>query len=82
MREERNLHPGRPWSWRKTLKASEKSAAARLSRAKQKGCYTDHQHHCLRTPQPEILRQRLGAETQASEVSSRKRTRVGCGEAA
>ena len=31
-----------------------------------------------RTPQPEMLGQGMCAETQPLEVSSRKRTRVGC----
>ena len=30
------------------------------------------------TPQPKKLRQRLGTEAQASEVSPEERTRVGC----
>ena len=34
------------------------------------------------TPQPETLGQGLGTETQAPEVSSRERTRVGCVETA
>ena len=56
----------------------EKSVAAGLRRSKQKKSYTDHWYHCPQTPQPETVRWGLGAETQASEVSSRERTRVGC----
>ena len=78
MKEERNSHPGRPWSWRGNLKASEKSSAARLRRAKQKESHRDHHYQHPWTTQPETLRRGLGAETQASEVSSKERTRVGC----
>ena len=55
----------------------EKSTAARPRRAKQREA-----HRPLvppaGSPQPETLQQGLGAETQASEVSSREGTRVGC----
>ena len=67
---------------RGNLKASEKSTAAGLKRAKQKESHTNHQYHCPWTPQPEMLRWRLDAETQATEVSSGERTRVGCVETA
>ena len=55
----------------------EKSTAARLRRTKQTAIRTIGTTAPL-TLQPEILRQQLGLETQASEVSYRERTRVGC----
>ena len=82
MKEEKNLHPGRPWSWRGNLKALEKSAAAKLRRTKHKESHTDCWYHYPQTPQPETLRQALSTDTQASEVSSRERTRAGCVERA
>ena len=77
MKEEKNPHPGRPRPQRENLKASEKSPEVGLSRAKQKESHTDHWYHHPQTPQPEALRLALGTETQALEVSSRDRTRVG-----
>ena len=84
MIKERNLHPGRLINcWgeqlrQRDLKASEKSAAVGLRRAKQSERCTDHQYHYPQTPQPEMIRQQLGAETQAPGVSSMERTRVAC----
>ena len=72
MKEERNPHPGRPWSWWGTIKASEKRATAGLRKAKQKDTYTDYPYHCPQAPQPETLLLGVGAETQVSEVSSGK----------
>ena len=70
------------WSQRGKLKASEKSAAARLRMPKQRKSCTNH-HYCRPwTPQPEMLRQRLGTETQAPEDNSGKGTGVGCVETA
>ena len=56
----------------------EKRAGAGLRRAKQRQSHRDHQYHCPRIPQPEMLRHRLGTQTQAPEVSFRERTTVGC----
>ena len=50
MKEEMNLHPWRPWFQRGELRASEKSAAVKLKRAKQKESHTEHRYHCSRTP--------------------------------
>ena len=75
MKEEGNPQPGKPNRegdqprWR-DLQASEKSSAAGLRRAEQSESHTDHWNHCPKTAQPETLRQKLGAETQAPEVSS------------
>ena len=54
----------------------EKSAAARLRRAKQRELHRPSVP-LPGTPQPEMLRRGLGAKTQASEVSFGERTRVG-----
>lgn len=88
MKEERNPHPGKPLTgqgdqlrWR-DFKVSEKSAATGMKRAKPSESHTDHWYHCPWTPQPETLRWGLDAETQALEISSRERTRVGCVETA
>ena len=64
------------------LKVVEKSAQDGLRRTKQSESHTDHLHHHPWTPLPEMLRSRLGTETQAPEVSSREGTRVGCVETA
>ena len=88
MKEERNPHSGKPPNQQRDqlrqrdLKVSKKSTAAGLRRAKQRESCTDHRSHCPHTPQPEMLGQELGAETQAPEVSSRQNTRLGCGETA
>ena len=77
MKEKRNPHSGKPpnqWGdqprWT-DLKVTEKSAAAGMRRAKQSKSNTDH---CTTawTPQPEKLGQRLGTETQALEITSRR----------
>ena len=60
----------------------DESVAAGLKGAKQSERPTDHQYHHPRKPHPEMLRQGLGAKTQAPEVSSRERTTVGCVERA
>ena len=67
--------------WR-DLKAAEKNTAAGLRRAKQSESHTDYLAASLQTPQPEMLSQGLGAETQALEFSSGERTRVACVETA
>ena len=55
----------------------DESAAAGLKGAKQSERPTDHQYHHHRKPHPEMLRQGLGAKTQAPEVSSRERISTG-----
>ena len=56
VKEERNLHPGRPQSWRGNHKSSEKkSTAAGPRRAQQKESHTDHWYHCPQTPHTEML---------------------------
>ena len=75
----------KPISWKATIlegKLQSLREKHSLRRAKQKGRHTDHEYHHPLTPQPETLGQGLGTETQASEVSSGKRTRVGCVETA
>ena len=66
---------------RETSKFHEKSEAAGLRRAKQSKNQTISAP-LPQTPQPETLGQTLSAETQALEVDSRERTRVGCVETA
>ena len=68
MKEEKNLQTRGVQSQRRNLKASEKSVAAGLRRAKKEN-HTDHPYHHPWTMQPETLRWGLGTETQASEVS-------------
>ena len=86
MKEKRNPHPGKlpkqqgDQLRQRDLKVTKKSTAARLRRAKQNESCTDHLHHHPR--QPEMLRWGLGTETEALEVSSGKKTRVGCVETA
>ena len=86
MKEKRNLHPRKPTNQQgekprqRDLKVAKKSTAAGLRRAKQNESCTDHLHHHPR--QPEMLRWGLGTETEALEVSSGKKTRVGCVETA
>ena len=61
------------------IKALEKSAAARLRRAKWSESSTDHRSVPLPSKsEPETLRSWLGTETQVLKVSSRERTGVGC----
>ena len=76
MKEERNLYTGRipdwrgDWTgWRGSHKASEKSAASSLRRAKQSESFTDNPSvisFCI--PQPETFLQGLGVEAQALKV--------------
>ena len=47
-----------------------KSTAAGLRKAKKSESHTDHLYDCPWTPQFEMIRQGLGTETQAAEVSS------------
>ena len=82
MKEKRNPYSDKPpnqWGnqlrWR-DCKVAEKSTAAGLRRAKQSESRSSAP--LPRTPQPEMLRQRLGTETQAPEVSSGESTRIGC----
>ena len=60
----------------------QKSAAVILRRAKQRESHIDHGFHDPWTSQPVTLWWGLGAETQALEVSSWEKTRVGCVEIA
>ena len=82
MNEKRNTHLAKPPDREisqdgGTSKLQKKSTAAGLRRAKQRESCKDYQYHCPQTPQTETLRMGLGSETQALEVSSRDRTRVG-----
>ena len=61
--KERNPHRGKLWFWRGNIKASEKSTAVGLRRAKQNESLTDHWYHHPKTPQPEIFMWGLDAET-------------------
>ena len=63
-------------------KVAEKSAAARLRKAKKINSCTDTTAPLPQTLQPVMLRLGLGAETQAPEVSSGERNRIGCVETA
>ena len=83
MKEKRNPYPGKPpnqWGdqqrWR-DLKVTEKSTAAGLWRAKHSELHRKSAPLAW-TPLPETLRWGLSAETQAPEVISRERSRVGC----
>ena len=55
----------------------EKSAAAHLRREKQREKHTDHWYYHLAQVSLRYLGRGLGTETQATEVSSRERTKVG-----
>ena len=83
MKEKKNPHPRNPLNrqgdqpkWR-DLKVAEKSPAAGLRRAKQSESSRSSASPPW-TPQPEMFRWGLGAETQAPEVSSGEQTRIGC----
>ena len=82
VKEERNPHLGGHSPGKGNLKASEKSTAARLRKAKERESCTDHRYHCPQTSRAETLRWGPGAETQALEVSSGERTGSGCVETA
>ena len=87
MKEKRNSHPGRPpdreisWNGGETSKPQGKHRSPKEERKAER-----EPHRPLvslsRTPQTERLRWGLGAETQASKVSFRERTRDGSMETA
>ena len=74
MKKERNPHPGKPHNRQgnqprqRDLKASEKSRAVGLRRAKQRDSHTNHYYHYLQTLEPEMLcrgwAMRLGLQRQ------------------
>ena len=86
MKEKRNPYPRKPSNqWgdqlrQRDLKVGEKSTEAGLRSAKQTESRTAAQQP--QTPQPEIVGWGLGTETQAPEVGSGERTRIGCVETA
>lgn len=91
MKEERNMHNGKPPDWQEdqpgwgSLKVLEKNTAACLRRAKQRESHADDQYHCP-VKQPETLgkglrlrlwRSVLGRELGFAEWKYTERLRTG-----